>query len=200
LTVLADAQAADGAVVAVCADIPRRLEGLRARCGGFGLVSYHALERDSAPGLRAAHLVALDPPAGEAQANLLQLGAGFTHLAWGEAELRFAQHMHELEYGLRRSLTALYRALRPLRRVAGEEVERLLRGDGAHARPPRLAGRLVRVLTELELVQLDPDRPALATSGAARTTLERSPAYRAYAKRYQDGRLFLSSASPQPSG
>jgi single-stranded-DNA-specific exonuclease len=200
LSVLADAQAADGAVVAVCADIPRRLEGLRARCGGFGLVSYHALERDSAPGLRAAHLVALDPPAGEAQANLLQLGAGFTHLAWGEAELRFAQHMHELEYGLRRSLTALYRALRPLRRVAGEEVEQLLRGDGAHARPPRLAGRLVRVLTELELVQLDPDRPALATSGAARTTLERSPAYRAYAKRYQDGRLFLSSASPQPSG
>jgi hypothetical protein len=108
--------------------------------------------------------------------------------------------MHELEYSLRGSLIALYRALGPLRRVVGEEVERLLRGEGTHGRPPRLAGRLVRVLAELELVQLDPEGPALARAGTERTTLERSPAYRAYAKRFQDGRLFLSSASPQPSG
>jgi single-stranded-DNA-specific exonuclease len=200
LSVLGDALAAEGSVLALCADVTRRLEGLRPRCGGFGLVSYHALEHDPALALAAEHLVALDPPAGEAQAKLLALGAGFTHLAWGEAELRFAQHMHELEYGLRGSLTALYRALRPLRRVAGEELERLLRGEGTHGRPTRLAGRLVRVLAELGLVQLDPERPALATADTERTTLERSPAYRAYTKRYEDGRLFLNSVSPQPSG
>jgi len=207
LTALADAVAAGGPVLAVCADVPRRLEGLRTRCGGFALITYHALERDPVLAIQAEHLVALDPPAGDVHDRLLRLGTGYTHLSWGEAELRFAQQMHELEYGLRSSLIALYRALRPLRRVVGEEVERLLRGQGGtaaegggHGRPPRLAGRLIRVLAELELVQIEPGPPALATTEAASTTLERSPAYRAYAKRYQDGRLFLSSASLRPAG
>ena len=43
----------------------------------------------------------------------------FTHLAWGAAELRFAQQIHEQEYGLRASLAALYRALRDSRRRGG---------------------------------------------------------------------------------
>ncbi len=200
LAALAGAVAAEGSVVAVCADVPRRISGLEQRCGGFGLISYHALERDPDPARRAYHLVALDPPASSSQRSLLRLGTGYTHLAWGEPELRFAQQMHELEYGLRGSLQALYRALRPLRRVAGGEVEQLLRGEGSHGRPPRLAGRLVRVLAELDLVQLDPALPALATTDGSRTSLERSRAYRAYAKRYQDGRQFLSSASLRPGG
>ena len=104
----------------------------------------------------------------------------FTHLAWGEPELRFAEQMHELEYGLRASLVALYRGLRERGRVAGEELERLLRGDGPHGRSARLAARLVRVLAELGLVSLDRDLPALAIAGTAPTALERSPAYRAY--------------------
>jgi hypothetical protein len=200
LAVLADAVMADGAVLAVCADIPRRLEGLRSRCGGFSLISYEALERDPSSLRSAEHLVALDPPSSETQSRLARGGEGFTHLAWGEAELRFAQHMHELEYGLRGSLTALYRALRALGRAAGADVERVLKGDGAYARSPRLGGRLVRVLSELELARLDPAMPALAVMDGPRTSLERSPAYRAYAKRYEDGRLFLSSASLLPGG
>jgi hypothetical protein len=108
--------------------------------------------------------------------------------------------MHELEYGLRTSLVALYRGLRLRGRVTGEELEHLLRGDGPHGRPARLAGRLIRVLAELELVSLDPDLPALAIAGAARTALERSPAYRAYARRFEDGRRYLSSANLLPSG
>ena len=59
-------------------------------------------------------------------------------------------------------------AFRLRERVAGEELERLLRGDGPHGRPARLAGRLVRVLAELELVSLDRDLPALAIAGAER--------------------------------
>ena len=123
-------------------------------------------------------------------------GRGYTHLAWGDAELRFAQQMHELEYGLRTSLVALYRALRDRERVAGEELEHLLRGDGAHARPARLAGRLIRVLAELELVSLDRDLPALALAGEQPTELERSAAYRAYTHRVEDGQRFLSRAQP----
>jgi single-stranded-DNA-specific exonuclease len=200
LAVLADALAGDGPVLAVCADVPRRLPGLSARVGGFALISYHALE--CAPDAAAPfdQIVALDPPASAVAKALLQANVRFTHLAWGEPELRFAEQMHELEYGLRASLVALYRSLRPRKRVTGEELERLLRGDGPHGRPARLAARLVRVLAELELVSLDRDLPALAIAGTAPTSLERSSAYRVYARRYEDGRRFLSSANPRPSG
>jgi hypothetical protein len=108
--------------------------------------------------------------------------------------------MHELEYGLRASLVALYRALRARQRVAGEELEHLLRGEGPHGRPARLAGRLIKVLAELELVSLDPELPALAIAGVSPTALDRSPSYRVYSRRYEDGRRFLSNnANPRSS-
>ncbi len=198
LAVLADALAAGGPVLAVCADVPRRLPGIRPRIGGFALTSYHALEREPACAAGYLHVVALDPPARPAAARLLETGGGFTHMAWGEAELRFAWQMHELEYGLRASLATLYRGLKARWRVTGEELEHLLRGDGERW-PARLAGRMLRVLAELELVSLDRDLPALAIAGTAPTTLERSSAYRVYSQRLEDGRKFLSSASPRPS-
>jgi single-stranded-DNA-specific exonuclease len=200
LAVLADAMSGGGSVLALCADVPRRLQGLGSRIGGFTLISYYALERDAEIALRFRQLVALDPPASCVQAALLKVGAGFTHLAWGEAELRFAQQMHELEYGLRASLVALYRDLRARGRVAGEELERLLRGEGPHGRPARLAGRLIRVLAELELVSLDSELPALAIAGVAPTALDRSPSYRVYATRHEDGRRFLSNQANLPPG
>ena len=200
LAVLRDACAAGGEVLAVCADAPRRRDGLTARTGGFALISYHALAREPRIGERFVQIVALDPPAGPEGKAMLRAGYGFTHLAWGEPELRFAQQMHELEYGLRASLVALYRNLRLRGRATGEELEHLLRGDGPHGRPARLAARLIRVLAELELVSLDRDLPALAIAGAAPTALERSPAYRVYAQRYEDGRRFLSSANQRRGG
>jgi hypothetical protein len=95
---------------------------------------------------------------------------------------------------------ALYRSLRLRQRAAGEDLERLLRGDGSPGRPARLAGRLVRVLVELELVLLDRDLPALAMADGAPTALERSSAYRVYAHRHEDGRRFLSSANRRRNG
>ncbi|HZU60738.1 MAG TPA: single-stranded-DNA-specific exonuclease RecJ [Solirubrobacteraceae bacterium] len=198
LSTLTDALAASPSVLAVCSDVPRRLEGLQRRVGGFSLVSYHSLELDPGLGAGFEHLVALDPPTCPPHEQLLSWGIGFTQLAWGEAELRFAQQMHELEYGLRTSLVTLYRALRARQRVAGEELERLLRGDGSPGRPARLAGRLIRILAELELVSLDRDLRALALAGGAPTSLDRSPAYRVYAQRHEDGRRFLSSANLNP--
>jgi len=200
LAVLADASSASGdSVLAVCADVPRRLAGLRERAGGFSLVSHAGLA--DAPELLAGfdHVVVLDPPAGAGADALIRRGHGYTHLVWGDAELRFAQQMHEQEYGLRASLVALYRSLRERQRVTGEELEHLLRGDGPHARSARLAGRLVRVFAELELVSLDWDLPALALAGAQPTRLERSAAYRVYNSVYEDGQRFLSRATPRPS-
>jgi single-stranded-DNA-specific exonuclease len=200
LAVLADALTAGGRVLVVCADTGRRLAGLQPRTGGFALISYHALGREVSIAEDFAHLVALDPPSTTAAGTLLDAGRGYTHLAWGEPELRFAQQMHELEYGLRAPLVALYRALRERERVAGEELEHLLRGDGTQGHPPHLAARLIKVLAELELVSLDRDLPALAIAGDAPTKLEHSPAYRVYAQRYEDGRRFLSSANHLPGG
>jgi single-stranded-DNA-specific exonuclease len=200
LAVLADARATGGSVLAVCADVGRRLEGLASRAGGFSLIAYHAFERDPETIRGFAQIVALDPPASAMQAALLELGAGFTHLGWGDPELRFAQQMHELEYGLRTPLVAFYRALRLRGRVAGEELERLLRGEGPHSRPARLAARLIRVLAELELVSLDPELPALTIAGVAPTALDRSPSFRVYTTRHEDGRRFLSNHANLPVG
>jgi single-stranded-DNA-specific exonuclease len=194
LAVLADACAAGGPVLAVCADVPRRLPGLVARTGGFALASYPALCNDPAPALEARSVVALDPPCDKEAAAVLHAGGGFAHLAWGEPELRFAEQIYELEYGLRASLAAVYRELALRGTAAGEELEQVLRGEGPHGRPARVAGRLIRILAELRLVSLDRDLPALSLASSEPTQLERSPSFRVYAQRYEDGRRFLSSA------
>jgi single-stranded-DNA-specific exonuclease len=200
LAVLTDACATGAPVLALCADVPRRLGGLSERAGGFTLASYAELERGPRAADRFAHLVALDPPASAEHQTLLHGGEGWAHLAWGAAELRFAEQIHELEYGIRASLVALYRDLRDRQRATGEELERVLRGEGPHGRSAQLAGRLIRILAELELVSLDRDLPALAIAGTAPTALDRSPSFRVYAKRYEDGKRFLSSANPPPRG
>ncbi|HEY2317142.1 MAG TPA: single-stranded-DNA-specific exonuclease RecJ [Solirubrobacteraceae bacterium] len=195
LSVLADAVSGGEPVLALCADVTRRLAGLRERVGGFTLASYAQLESDPAPALAHPHVVALDPPCGPVADRLLRAGEGIAWLAWGEAERRFAQQMHEHEYGLRTSLIVLYRALRACGRAAGSDLERLLRGDGTPGRSPRLAGRLVRVLSELELARLDRDPPALAILGHTPTALDRSVAFRFYSQVYEDGQRYLNSAN-----
>ncbi|MGO9750686.1 MAG: single-stranded-DNA-specific exonuclease RecJ [Solirubrobacteraceae bacterium] len=197
LAVLSDAGATGFEVLAVCANAPRRLAGLRDRAGGFSLISHEALVRAPQIAESYRHLVVIDPPAGARADAVIRAGAGYTHLAWGAPELRFAEQMHELEYGLRASLVTLYRSLRLQQRVAGEELEHLLRGEGSHQRSARLAGRLMRILAELELVSLDRSLPALAIASAQQTELERSAAYLAYAQQHEDGQQFLHRARPR---
>lgn len=200
LATIADAQAAadnPGAVLVICANTPRRLAALAGRRGGFALTSHDAMLDEPEIAADYQHIVVLDPATSRVGETIPRLGEGYTHLAYGEAELRFAQQIHELEYGLRASLVALYRALRERGRVAGEELEHLLRGDAAHARSARLSGRLLRVFTELELVSLDLDLPALAVAAAQPTELERSTAYRTYSNLHEDGQRFLSALQPR---
>jgi single-stranded-DNA-specific exonuclease len=187
-------------VLVVCADATARARHVDGRLGGFALCSYEALERGAAQADGFDHVVLLDPPVLERLRNVAcagQLGQ-FAHLLWGEPELRFALHIHEREYGLRASLATLYRELRDRESVEGESLESALRGDPAAPRGPELAGRLLRVLMELGLVELDRERSrASVTTVHQRTELEWSPAYRAYTKRYEDGRQYLSDAAPR---
>ena len=70
----------------------------------------------------------------------------------------------------------------------------MLRGEGPQPRSAALAGRLVRVLTELDLVVLDREGPALRLADMpARTALERSVAFRAYHQELEDGQRYLTS-------
>jgi single-stranded-DNA-specific exonuclease len=193
---LADLVAAGEPVLAVVAHAPHRAGALRGRIGGFAVCSWAALADD--PGLADgfAHLVAVDPPAGAGALALLELPSGGCrgHLAWGEPELGFAERIHQWDFALRDPLTALYRVLRGAGEVRGEAVEAVLRGEGSQPRSAALAGRLVRVLTELDLVVLDREGPALeVVDQPARTALERSAAFRAYHRRLEDGLRYLTS-------
>jgi hypothetical protein len=105
--------------------------------------------------------------------------------------------MYAYEHDLRVPLTSLFRALRERREVAGEDLVALLRGDGSSGplRSPRMAGRLVRVLGELGLARVDRTGEALTIGSLAPTTLERSEAYRCYARRLEEGSRYLSPAN-----
>jgi len=190
---LADLVASGEPVLAVAAHAPHRARVLRDRVGGFAICSWQALEDDPALAHGFAHVVAVDPPAAEALDHVS--GPGWTHMAWGEPELQFAVRIHTWDFALRDPLAILYRALRAARESGGEACEALLRGEGPQPRSAALAGRLVRVLAELDLVDFDCEGPALrAVEAPERTALERSAAYRAYHRRLEDGLRYLSSA------
>jgi single-stranded-DNA-specific exonuclease len=186
--VLVDLVASGEPVLAVVADVPRRLEGLRARLGGFALCDWAALA--ARPGLAAPyrHVVALDPPA-LAPPDLP--GAGCLHLVWGDEERAFAERMLLLEHDLRVPLAALFRALRD-----GTPLVGALRGPGAHPRSPVQAGRLLRILLELELVDVDPAAGRVTVGDGEKTDLDRSPTFRAAQRRLAEGRRHLAGEDP----
>ena len=164
-------------VLVACADARRRRGHLEGRLGGFAVAAWHALERDPALIGRYAHVVALDPPAGDSQAALID--ERFT-VAWGDAEAQYALAAHEAGYDLRPAAAAVYRALR----------DGALSDAVAAAPSPAAAGRALRVLTELRLVRLDGEAATLLP--ARRTELDASAAFRAYTTRLAEGRARLA--------
>jgi single-stranded-DNA-specific exonuclease len=161
-------------VLVVCADARARKRALEGRLGGFAIVSYAALAADPEIARPYPHLLALDPP-GEAAHEAL-LDGRMTHLAWGDPELAFAEHVHERDLDLRAPIRALYVGLRD-------------RGEDALAElPPVVAGRALRVLRELGLV----DGTAVVPD-PRRTQLESSPSFVAFQRRLQERSRWLSS-------
>jgi single-stranded-DNA-specific exonuclease len=193
---LADLVAAGEPVLAIVAHAPYRARSMQDRVGGFAVCSWAALADDPALLHGFAHVVAVDPPARASCLDALVRPSDVhrAHLAWGEPELGFAVRIHQWDFALRDPLTVLYRALRGTGEVGGEALEAVLRGEGPQPRSAALAGRLVRVLSELDLVVLDREGQALTvTEAPARTALERSAAYRAYHRRLEDGFRYLTT-------
>ena len=198
---IGDLVAGGGPVLAVTAHAGHRAQALRDRVGGFAVTTWAALEDD--PSLAAAyrHVVAVDPPADPRLRSLAERlpGDGWTHLAWGGAELALARRVLAWELDLSAPLAGTYRALRAAAAqsspaVSGAALASILRGAGAQPRSGTVAGRLLRVLSELGLVAVAADALAVTVPApAGRTELERSPAFRAYAERLRAGLAFLDS-------
>jgi len=172
--VIAALAASGDRVLVACSDARARRRHLTGRLGGFDLCSWAALERD--PGLVAgyAHVVGLDPPLAAGRVALVGARGATVHLAWGEAETSFAIAVLERTCELRAPAAALYRALRD-----GRALAEALAAPG----PPAVAGRALRVLAELGLVEVDRAAAAVRLPAAERTALERSPTFRAAAAR-----------------
>jgi single-stranded-DNA-specific exonuclease len=187
--VIADLVATGDPVLVVCAHARARAAALRERLGGFALVEWGALEDEPFLADGYSHVVALDPPVLEAHRAALRCAApSWTHLAWGPDELSFATRLHEWNFALRAPLGAVYKALR-----AGGPCEAVLAGEGPQPRSPALAGRLVRVLSELALVDGRP-LDLRVVPAPRRRQLEESAAYRAYDARLQEGLAWLTSS------
>jgi single-stranded-DNA-specific exonuclease len=176
------------AVLVAVADVPRRRQGLEEIVaglapGGMAVASWAAIAADPELARSADHLVALDPPPRGRADPLLRSGPR-AHLAWGPAEVEFGLCVYRAELDLRPALADAYRALRALPDEATpEDVERALAGAGRYPRTPEACARLLAVLDELELVELELDRRSCRVREGARADLDRSSAFRASTQR-----------------
>jgi single-stranded-DNA-specific exonuclease len=182
-----------GEVLAFVADRERR-----APLGGEGVILADGARLEAEPSLatKFEHVVLVDPPA---FAHLEQLATrpspagGYAHLAWGEAEHRFALATLDEQLARRSALIGLFRDLREAGEPSGVELLQALRGGGAHQRGPEAAARCLRVLRELGLVQGSTagGDGSLRVVSSEGTELERSAAFRAYGARHQEGQTYL---------
>ena len=192
-------------VLVVVADVARRRSSLEALVagmapGGLAAVSWSAVGRRPQLTEPFRHLLAVDPPPTAQGLELLgdAPGAGLAHLAWGPADTEFTLAYWRYALELRTELAALWRALSEPGRLDGAELEHAMRGAGSHPRGGAMSGRLLRVLAETGLIELDVDaRHALVVS-TAKTSLESSASFRAYTARLDAVQRYLGAGPAQP--
>jgi single-stranded-DNA-specific exonuclease len=186
-----------GEVLAVVADRDRR-----AALAGDGVVLADPFRLEAEPELARGfeHVVVVDPLPGEELERLAALplditadSRGYVHLAWGEAEHRFALAMLDERLARRPTLIGLYRDLRDAGEASGSGLREALRGSGRFPRAPETAARCLRVLGELALVRGAPEGGggAVGVVSSGDTDLERSAAFRAYGARHREGLEYL---------
>jgi single-stranded-DNA-specific exonuclease len=157
------------------------------------------------------HVVLIDPAPSEALEGLAWAesrdsfatssaattpAAGYLHLAWGPAELQFAERLLGREWELRASIAEIWRGLAEAGGEAeGAALRSILAGAAQYSRTPETAARCVRVLCELALCEWTGDRAAgaLRVLSSERTDLGRSRAYGACVARHQEAIRFLQA-------
>jgi single-stranded-DNA-specific exonuclease len=182
-----------GHVLAVVADCERRAALAQ---DGVVLADGATLEADPDLASGFEHVVLVDPPAfahHEDLATWPTADGGYAHLAWGEAEHRFALAMLDEQLARRAVLIAMFRDLREAGESSGPELLAALQGSGPHPRGAEAAARCLRVLGELGLVQgsTAAGDGSVGVVSSEGTELERSAAFRAYGARHQEGLKYL---------
>ncbi|HYP47385.1 MAG TPA: hypothetical protein VEQ61_01995, partial [Thermoleophilaceae bacterium] len=195
-------------VLVAVADVPRRRASLEALVGGLapdGLAvsSWSSLLADPAIAQGFLHLIALDPPPGGRADPVLRRGGALAHLAWGLADVEFSLAVWRSQLALDAPLREAWRALSALPQEQPEaaELEAALRGSGRYGRSPESCAHLLRVLTELDLVEFTPSAgggPRCRLRHARRTDLERSETYRACRSRLALIERDLAAELPAP--
>jgi len=173
----------------------------RAALSGRGVVLADARSFEAEPELatRFSHVVLVDPPQSveveRAAAMPAGAGGGYLHVAWGEAERRFALAMLDEQLVQRDTLIAAFRDLREAGEVGGEELRAALAGGGSQPRSAETAARCFRVLSELGLVRGEPaaGEGLVGVVSSEGTELERSAAFRAYCARHEEARRYLEA-------
>jgi len=202
--VAGDLLASGESVAVIVADVARRRDGLERLVAGMAAPALPVVgweELSARPDLAAdfEHLLVLDPPPVAAALSALDgaaRGGRLAHLAWGDPERDFTLACWRDRLDLRPALVELWRALAAAGELTGDALEGALRGNGQHPRGGAHCGRLVRVLTELELAVWDRSGAGarLVLGTAERTDLTRSTAYRAYAGRLAEVERHLAAA------
>ena len=189
-------------VLVAVADVPRRRAGLEAVVAGLSdgpmpVVSWTALAVRPELAEEFAHLVALDPPPGGIADPLLN-ATPRAHLAWGPAEAEFAMAAYRASLDLKPQLTELYRALRELPAGASAAaLETALLGSGRYPRAAAVCARLLTVLTELGLVELDLDSPSCRVLDGVSSDLELSSTFRSSRAQLESIEQALAPELPQ---
>ncbi len=190
---------AAGALIACGRCGAGEIRALATREDGLALSDYAALAVAPELALGFDHVVLVDPPAFPHLAALAARGSserpGFLHSAWGEQERAFALRVLDHELGLRRPLADLFGRISGAAPLQGAALRRALAGPGNHPHGPEPAARCVRVLAELDLVDMQAGGPerTLGAVSSEQTELERSGAFRAYAARLEEGQRYLAS-------
>jgi single-stranded-DNA-specific exonuclease len=199
--------ASEETVLVVCADARLRAEHLTGMIGGFPMCSYATLVREPQIAADYEHVVLLDPPAHPEQHHIALMGQTkqHVHLLWGEAEVGFALEILQREHDLRGALGDLYRGLRGDRGVNGDLQEIIFGQDPtgqatgalANRRPLALAVDLLRILEELELIEIGTSARQISIRASERTSLERSATFRLHSEHLVDGRAMLGTMHRQ---
>ena len=190
-------------VLVAVADLARRRAGLEAVVAGLSdgpmpVVSWAALAARPELAAPFEQLVALDPPSGGIADPLLHVTPR-AHLAWGPAEAEFAIAAYRAALDLRPQLTEVYRALRELTQDApANDLEAALRGAGRYPRTAAICARLLSVLTELGLIELDLDAPICRVVEAVRSELGLSPTFRRSREQLEATEQALVAELPRP--
>lgn len=201
LAVLAEL-ATDAHDVAVVVNEPEQwrvrlsaLEQIDDRFAGFSVLAYGDGSAAAQTDSKAAHAVLAEPPLTPSRA---ERGRDRTTIAWNAASVRAAAQTAQERLLDRSHVVAAYRAVKDAPETGFAEVGESLR---AAVPNPLVAGSAIRVLEELghvEVMRTGRNVESISVTGATRSELDGSSAFRAYSQVKEESQKWLAQLTENP--